>query len=109
MISRELAHLAGEARGAVGEENLDLGEAAGIEKQLPRGRIARRVLGPEGEVELPAERHPRRLAAPARLHELAFQRQETVEGRHALRGLLLLEPGGELELAGGYAKHRGDV
>jgi hypothetical protein len=99
MISRELAHLAGEARGAVGEENLDLGEAAGIEEELARAGIAVRVFRPEVELELPAERDPRRLAAPARLHERPLERREPAEGSEGPRRRVLLEPPSECRFA----------
>src|SRR6187551_3127295 len=91
MVASELAHLAREARRSVREEDLDLGDPAGVEEQLARGGVGIRVLRTEPELEFEAHRHPRRLAAPAGLHELAFERQQAADDRDRLRRRLLLE------------------
>src|SRR6202030_1254427 len=64
MISGELADLAGEVHAAIGEQNLGLADAAGIEDDLARRRIAGVVLKAQPEIEL-AERNPAAFAAPA--------------------------------------------
>ena len=57
------------AQCAVREEQLRLADAARVEQQLARGRVARRVLRPDAELEV-AERDPVRLAAPAAVDDL---------------------------------------
>lgn len=105
VVAGELAHLAREAGRAVGEEDLDLGESSRIEQQLPRRRVARRVLGAESQIELPAEGNPRRFTAPASLHELALEGQEAAEGRNGPGCLLLLEPGRKAKASDGDPQH----
>src|SRR2546423_3040868 len=73
VVPGQLAGLAREAGRAVGKEQLGLAHAAGIEQELARRGIARRVLRSDPHVEL-AERDPGGLAAPARLDELALER-----------------------------------
>src|SRR5687767_5384512 len=106
MVPGELPHLAGEARRSVGEEDLDLREPTRVEQELAGRRIARCVFGADPEVELPAERNPRRLAAPARLHELVLEREQTTQRRNSLGRLLLLEPCREAEIADCDPEHR---
>src|SRR5688500_18045944 len=52
MVSSELAHLRREAAGAVGEQNLRLTGAPGVEKHLSRSGIARCILEPDAEVKV---------------------------------------------------------
>src|SRR5713226_6831367 len=63
VIARELPHLAREKARPVGEEDLHLGDAAGIHEHLPRRGMAGVVLEVNPQALL-AHRHPRRLAAP---------------------------------------------
>src|ERR1044072_310545 len=91
MVAGELPHLAREARRAVREENLDLRETPGVEEELARGRVRVRVLRIQFEVELEAHGDPGGLAAPARLDELALEREEPAQGSDRIRGRLLLE------------------
>src|SRR5687767_14819173 len=109
VVPRELAHLAREARGAVGKEDLHLGEAARVEEELAGGRIAVRVLGPEAQLELEAHRHPGGFPAPACLHELAREGEEPAQHGDRQRRRLLLEARGETEASGGDGEHGGTL
>ena len=101
----ELPGLAGEARVAVGEEDLDLADAARVEQQLARRRVAGRILGPEVADVVRAHRDPRRLSRPARLDQLALVREHRPEERDRARGQLLLEAGGQLVAGDGDLDH----
>ena len=79
VVARQLTELAGEHRRAVGEQDLRLAVAAGVKQNLAGGRVTRRVLKADAELEV-AERNPRRLTAPARLDQLALERQDALEG-----------------------------
>src|ERR1700679_1288418 len=57
MISRELTDLAGETHIAVGEQDLGFADAAGIEDDLTRRRIAGVVLVAQPKIEI-AKRDP---------------------------------------------------
>src|SRR5260370_10130388 len=74
VVAGEAAELAGEGAGAVGEENLGLAVAAGVEEDLARRGVARGVLPGHVEVEA-AQRNPTGFAAPARVDELLAVRQ----------------------------------
>ena len=63
MVAGELADLARETDRAVGNQDLGLADTAGVEKELTRGGIARRVLVAKAEIE-PIEWDPAGLAAP---------------------------------------------
>ena len=52
MVAGELSDLAGEADAAIGEQDLGLADAAGVEEDLARRRIARGILIAEAEVEI---------------------------------------------------------
>src|SRR2546428_4320816 len=69
VVRGELARLAREVAVAVREEQLRLADAAGIERELTRMWIARRVLRADPEVAV-APRDPVRLAAPAAMDDL---------------------------------------
>ncbi len=84
MVAGELAHLAGEMHAAIGEQDLGLADAAGIEDDLARRRIAGVVLVGDAEIEI-AERHPDALAAPAHVDRLALERHRLAEGGDRLR------------------------
>src|SRR3954453_9509580 len=90
MVAGEEPGLARERGRAVGEQDLRLADPARIEEQLAGRRVARRVLGPEGDVAA-AERDPARFAAPARVDDPALQRQQAPERGHRRRRELLLE------------------
>src|SRR5262249_2085936 len=98
VVAGELPGLTGEARVAVGEEQLGLADAARVEHELPGGWVARGVLRPDADVEV-AHRDPRGLTAPARLDDLRVEREQAAERRHRLRPRLLLEPRREAEVA----------
>src|SRR5690606_16449495 len=95
VIPRQLPQLAGKAGRTVGYQNFRLAVATGVEENLARSRIARRVLEPDAELEVP-ERHPGRLTAPPGLDQLALERQQFSEGRARLRRGLLLPLGHKL-------------
>ena len=90
MIACELAHLAGEERRPVWEQDLRLGEAARIEKELAWRRVRGVVLVAEPELEV-TQRDPCRLAAPPGLDQLIGERQERLEPLARLRRALGLE------------------
>src|SRR5690242_5899986 len=64
MIAGELADLAGERHRAVGQQNFGLADAARVDDDLARRRIAGVVLVSETEIEV-AQRNPAAFAAPA--------------------------------------------
>src|SRR6202521_2419630 len=68
VVAGQLSHLACEDGRAVAKQDFRFADAAGIEQQLPRRRIAGVVLVPEPQLEV-AEWDPGRLSAPARLDD----------------------------------------
>src|SRR5713226_73950 len=64
MVSGQRPGLAAEGRRAIGDQDLGLADAAGIQEQLPGGGIPRRVLEADPDVEV-AEGDPGRLPTPA--------------------------------------------
>jgi hypothetical protein len=56
-----------------------------------------------------AERHPRRLATPACLEQLAVEREKPKEGFARPRGGLAFEAGAEAERAHGDDEHGGII
>src|SRR6266508_2563858 len=109
MVSGQLSHLAREERGAVREEDLDLRQPARVEQELAGAGVRSRVLRADRQLELPAQRDPGCLAAPARLDELALQREQPAQGGDRVRSFLFLEPGPELEVADGEPEHGGTL
>src|SRR4029078_3506889 len=99
MVAGELTHLAGEVHAAIGQQDLGLADAAGIEDDLARRRIAGVVFVCNPQIEI-AERHPDPLAAPADMDRLAFERHRLAKRCHRPRRQLLLETGPEGEVAG---------
>jgi hypothetical protein len=57
VVASKLPDLAGETDAAIGEQDLSLADAAGVEEELTRGGIARRALVAEAEVK-PTEWDP---------------------------------------------------
>src|SRR6476659_8695137 len=104
MVPRQRARLARERGRSVRKQDLRLADAARVEEDLPRRRVAGRVLRPEPDVEL-AERDPARLAAPARVDDPALERQQPQESGDGLGGGLLLEARREAELARNNLEH----
>src|SRR5205085_11995550 len=91
MVAGELADLAGEADRAIREEDLRLADAAGIEKDLPRCRKARRVFVAEAEIER-AERDPVGLTARPDMAQPLAIGQQALETGAGQRRRLALEP-----------------
>src|SRR5437879_3486810 len=99
MIAGELAHLAREMHGAIGQQDFGFADAARIKNDLARRGIAGVVLIGDAEIEI-AERHPDTLAAPAHMNGLALERHRLAKRRHGFGRQLLLEAGLEGEFTG---------
>src|SRR5512143_3320623 len=99
MVAGKLADLAREMHAAIGQQDLRLADAAGIEDDLAGRGIARVVLVADAEIEV-AERHPNALAAPAYMDDVALERKGLAERCDGLWRRLFLEPGVEGEIAG---------
>src|SRR5262249_6861550 len=99
MVAGELTHLAGEMHAAIGKQDFGFADAAGIEDDLARRRIARMVFVADAEIKV-TKRHPHRLAAPAHMDHLALKRHRLAKRRAGLRRKLLLETGFEGKIAG---------
>src|SRR4029077_5839611 len=91
VVSCQHAGFAREMSRAVGEEDLGLADAAGVEEQFAGVRVAGRVLGPDPDVQL-TERNPAGLAAPTCVEHLALERQQPPKSCNRLRRRALLEP-----------------
>jgi hypothetical protein len=102
MVTGELSDLAGEADAAIGEEDLGLADAAGVEQELARRRIARGILVAEAEVEI-AERDRARLAAPSHMDLALPVREHVSEFVAGMRRRGALKARREGERAGGDA------
>jgi hypothetical protein len=102
MVAGELSDLAGEADAAIGEQDLGLADAAGVEEELARRRIARGILIAEAEVEI-AEPDPARLAAPSHMDQVLLVRQLAREFVAGARGPRRVQARREAERAGGDA------
>src|SRR6516165_9949996 len=99
MIARELADLAGEMNAAIGQENLGLADAAGIENDLAGCGVAGVVFKTHAEIEI-AERHPYALAAPTHMDRLALERHRPAESGAGLGRQFLFEAGLKREVSG---------
>src|SRR5262249_18289900 len=104
VIARELADDAREHAAAVGQEDLGLAEAAGVEEDLTGRGVAGVILEADADVEV-AERDPDRLAAPAHVDDLLLERQQLRERRARLGRALFLQAGAEAERTGGDRQH----
>src|SRR5690606_25614997 len=91
MVAGELAQLAGEVRRAIGEEDLRLAVATGVEEDLARSGVAGGILEADVEAEV-AQRDPARLAAPPRVDELLRVGKQRLERRARARRGHFLEP-----------------
>src|SRR5262249_60460363 len=80
VVPGELSRLRREVDVAVREQDLRLADAARMEDDLARMRVAGRVLGAEPEIEV-AERDPARLAAPAHVDDARLEREQPAERR----------------------------
>src|SRR5215207_3968951 len=95
VVAGELAEFAGEAGGAVGEEDLRLRVAPWVEQYLPWGGVARGILEADPEVEVD-QRDPTRLPAPADVDDPLPVRQQPPECLATPGALLPLPAGLEL-------------
>src|SRR5215210_2798592 len=96
VVACQLPDDAGEPRTAVGEEDLRLAVAAGVEEYFAGSGEAGVVLEADADVEV-AQRDPGRLPAPTDVDDLVLEGQKPAEGLAGLGSALLLESGGELE------------
>src|SRR5260370_21027659 len=78
MIAGKLTRLAGEANGAIGDQDLGLADPAGIEDDLARRRVACGILVSQAKVER-AEGDPAGLAAPSHMDQPLPIRQQRLE------------------------------
>src|SRR2546423_15644509 len=104
VVPGQHACLARELRRAVREENLHLADAARVEQQLAWPWIRGRVLRTDPDVER-AERDPAGFAAPARVDQLALQREQSSERGDGLGRRTVLEPRLESRAAGLDLEH----
>src|SRR4051812_23279411 len=106
VVAGELADDAREQRAAVGEQDLRFAEPAGVPEDLAGCRVARRVLGLAADADVHvAERNPGGFSAPARVDDLAVERQQRLEGGNRLGRAFALELGLEGEFACGDGQH----
>jgi len=82
---------AGEANGAVSDQNLGLADPAGIQQDLAGCRVARCILVADPETE-PAERDPTNFAAPTDMNDPLAARQHRGELSAFQRRGFMLEP-----------------
>src|SRR3954447_12554747 len=90
MIACKLSHLAGEMDAAIGKKDLGLANPAGIEDDLPGGRIAGVVLVADAKIVI-AQGNPNRFTAPAHMDQPAPERKRAHEGGAGRRRKLGLE------------------
>src|SRR6185437_7106192 len=90
VVARKRSRLRREAHIAVGQQELRLADAARIEDDLARRRVAGVVFKRDAKIEL-AERDPDAFAAPANVNDLADERHVLEEGRHSLRRCCVLK------------------
>src|SRR4029077_12515698 len=98
MISGKLADLAGEAHAAVGQQDFGLADAARIQDDFTRRRIAGLILVAKSEVEI-AERNPARFPAPAHMDDALPVGQHRAKLGAGLRRTFRFEACNELEAA----------
>src|SRR6185312_15404616 len=102
MVAGELAELAGEMDAAIGEQDLGLADAAGIEDHLARRGVGGMILIPDAELQI-AEGYPHAFAAPADVNDLRDERHARLE-RGAGLGRGGLEPRVERKRPGRYTQ-----
>src|ERR1041384_6992035 len=105
MVAGELADLAGETHGAVGEQHLGFANPARMQQDLPGRRIARRILIAETEIER-AERDPAGFAAPAYMNDALAVGQHCLESLATARRRGALQPRDKGSRSGRNAKVR---
>ena len=85
VIASKLPDLAGETDAAIGEQDLSLADAAGVEEELTRGGIARRALVAEAEVK-PTEWDSACFAAPPHVDQALPIWQHALKSGASQRG-----------------------
>src|ERR1051325_1977243 len=105
MVAGERADLARKPRCAIGEQNLGLADPAGVEQDLSRRGVARRILVTDAEVEI-AERDPAGLPAPAYMNDALAVGQHCLESLATARRRGALQPRDKGERSGRNAKVR---
>lgn len=95
VIAGQLAGATGKRAGAIRDEKFRLAASPGIQQQLSWLWKGQRVLGRNAESG--TERDPARLAAPPRMHGVAFERKELHEQRHGFGRRVFFEPPGKGE------------
>src|SRR5215469_7791685 len=90
VVAGELSDLAGETDAAIGEQDLGLADAAGMDQELAGCGVARRVLVAEPEIEI-AQRYPARFATPPYMDQTLPIRQHAGEFRASPRSRDALE------------------
>src|SRR5262249_3174101 len=85
VIASELPNLTGETDAAIGQQDFSLADAAGVDEQLTRGGVARRILVAEIEVK-PTERDPAGFAAPSHVDQPIPVRQHALKSGACPRG-----------------------
>jgi hypothetical protein len=100
VIASQLSDLAAEAHAAIGEQDLGLANAAGMEKELTRDGVACRVLVAKAEIK-PAEWDPACLSAPPHVDQTLALGQHALKSGASQRGRRAFKPSPELERAAG--------
>ena len=100
VIASKLPDLAGETDAAIGEQDLSLADAAGVEEELTRGGIARRALVAEAEVK-PTEWDPACFAAPPHVDQALPVWQHALKSGASQRGGVAFKASPERKCADG--------
>ena len=84
VIASQLSDLAAEAHAAIGEQDLGLANAAGMEEELTRNGVTRGVLVAEAEIK-PTEWDPACLSAPSARGSTLAVRQHALKSEASQR------------------------
>src|SRR5262249_21486963 len=102
VIASQLSDLAAESHAAIGQQDLGLANAAGMEEELTRDGVARRVLVAEAEVKS-TEWDPACLSAPPHVDQALAVRQHALKSGASQRSRGALKASPEREQANGDA------
>ena len=97
VISGELADFAGEAGGAVGEENFGFAEATRVEQELTDAGMAGVILEGDAEIEV-AQGYPGGFSTPTGMDQLVLKGQQLAECGTGERSILLFQAGNKGKL-----------